>query len=104
MRKSKLNKINRRKQNEFLKANGRTPAQIQRIIAKKNKKKGQIMFLFLSDWLDVALVTSTLFLIISNFVLIFICKSLIKDNRHTDNQMKYWQQQALSEKHRDEEN
>ncbi len=40
MRKSKLNKINRRKQNEFLKANGRTPAQIQRIIAKKNKKKG----------------------------------------------------------------
>ncbi len=61
------------------------------------------MFLFLSDWLDVALVTSTLFLIISNFVLIFICKSLMKEHRHTNNQKRYWRQQALSEKHRDEE-
>ena len=62
------------------------------------------MFLFLSDWLDVALVTSTLFLIISNFVLIFICKSMLKERDYISNQVEYWRQQALSSKHRDEEN
>ena len=38
MRKSKQNKINRRKKNNLLKSNGRTPAQIKRINNKKKKK------------------------------------------------------------------
>jgi len=61
------------------------------------------MFLFLSDWLDLAMAISMLFLLLSNFVLIMICRKLLKSERHMDNQVKYWQQQALSSKHRDEE-
>ena len=38
MRKSKQNKINRRKKNNLLKSNGRTPAQMKRINDKKKKK------------------------------------------------------------------
>ena len=39
MRNSKINKMNKRKINEKLKENGRTPAQIARKKRKLNKKK-----------------------------------------------------------------
>ena len=39
MRRSKLVKINRRKKNALLKANGRTPAQIERIKRKNSRSR-----------------------------------------------------------------
>jgi len=39
MRRSKLVKVARRKKNALLKANGRTPAQIERV--KRRKNRGQ---------------------------------------------------------------
>jgi len=39
MRRSKLVKVARRKKNALLKANGRTPAQIERIKRKKSKSR-----------------------------------------------------------------
>jgi len=39
MRRSKLVKMAKRKKNALLKANGRTPAQIERIKSRKNKGK-----------------------------------------------------------------
>ena len=39
MRRSKLVKVAKRKQNALLKANGRTPAQIERVKRRKSKGK-----------------------------------------------------------------
>ena len=61
-------------------------------------------YLFLSDWLDLALVTSTLMLLIMFFIMTLVLKSLTKEREHLFNQVEYWRQQALSQKHRDEEN
>ena len=60
-------------------------------------------YLFLSDWLDLALVTSTLMLLIMFFIMTLVLKSLTKEREHLSNQVEYWRQQALSHKHRDEE-
>ena len=61
-------------------------------------------YLFLSDWLDLALVTSTLMLLIMFFIMTLVLKSLTKEREHLSSQVEYWRQQALSQKHRDEEN
>ena len=39
MRRSKLVKVTKRKKNALLKANGRTPAQIERIKRKKSRSR-----------------------------------------------------------------
>ena len=39
MRRSKLVKVTRRKKNALLKANGRTPAQIERVKRRKSRSK-----------------------------------------------------------------
>ncbi len=62
------------------------------------------MFLFLSDYIDLLLCTGYLLLLISVFVLISVVKYHIKRVEQLELQRDYWRQQALSEKHRDEEN
>ena len=60
------------------------------------------MFLFLSDYLGVLLCVGYLLLLISVVVLIMIAQYHTKQVRHLNNQVDYWQQQALSAKHHDE--
>tara|TARA_Y100000592_G_C5206253_1_gene192874 strand:- start:6 stop:203 length:198 start_codon:yes stop_codon:yes gene_type:complete len=61
-------------------------------------------YLFLSDWLDLALVTSTFMLLVMFFIMVLVLKHLTKEREHLAEQVEYWRQQALSEQHRDEEN
>lgn len=58
-------------------------------------------YLFLSDWLDLALVTSTFMLLVMFFIMVLVLKHLTKEREHLAEQVEYWRQQALYEHHRD---
>ncbi len=60
-------------------------------------------YLFLSDWLDLAMVTSVFILLVMFFIMVIVLSHLTKEREHLSSQVEYWRQQALSTKHRDEE-
>lgn len=61
------------------------------------------MFLFFSEYADLLLLTLSLLLLMSVFILIMVSNYHIKKVTELENQVSYWRQQALSAKHRDEE-
>jgi len=54
-------------------------------------------YLFLSDYLDLLLVTGYLLLLISTFVLIMVANYHVKEVKHLNKQVEYWRQRALNE-------
>ena len=54
-------------------------------------------YLFLNDYLDVALVVGYLLLMISTTVLIVIAFEHVKQISHLDKQVEYWRQRCLKE-------
>lgn len=54
-------------------------------------------YLFLSDYLDLLLVTGYLLLLISTFVLIMVANYRVKEVKHLNKQVEYWRQRALNE-------
>ena len=54
-------------------------------------------YLFLSDYLDLLLVTGYLLLLLSTFALIMIARYHVKQVEHLDKQVEYWRQKALTD-------
>ena len=52
-------------------------------------------YLFLSDYLDLLLVTGYLLLLISTFTLIMVARYHVKQVQALDKQVEYWRQRAL---------
>ena len=54
-------------------------------------------YLFLSDYLDLLLVTGYVLLLISTFTLIMVANYHVNQVKHLNKQVDYWRQKALTD-------